>query len=120
MCIRDRFCADQANGLRSLHRAAYVGSMRNEAEPRIRADQRRNGSGVKQAVRIAWDAVEFYAGELEKRAHDGVVLHRAYQAVIPGPQVAFQNQVQPRRCARSQDYMRRLFGKSKKAGEAFS
>ena len=112
-------CADGAHGRRILHCAAYVGAMGKNAEPRVGANERQQIRRVKLPFGIAGDAVKFHAGKLQKRAHYGVVFHRAYNAVIPRVQKALKNEVQPGGCAGGQNYVRGLFREGKQPCEAF-
>ena len=88
-----------------LYATAYVGAVGYYYQPRVGAEQRQKVCRVQIPLPIAGNAVKGYplVCQAVQRAHDGVVLHAAGNAVVSGLQPAPERHIQPHRVAAGQN-----------------
>ena len=89
--------ADVPHRLGVLDRAADIGAVGHDQQAGVGTDHPLHSPGVQPPGAVAGDAVEAHPlrRQILEGPHDGVVLHRADQAVVPGPQPAPEDHVQP-------------------------
>ena len=91
------FPADPAHRRCVLDAAAHVGAVGDQDQTGVGTDYPAQVFRVHPSPAVAGDAVEGYPLLRQglEGAHDGVVLHGADQAVVPGAQPAPQDHIQP-------------------------
>ena len=83
--------------------------MRHYDKARIGADERLKRIWYYAALAVAGYPAEFNAIKLHNRAHNGVVLHAGYYAMLARAQQALYYEIKPRRCAGGDNDVRSLF-----------
>ena len=97
------FRADTADSRRVLYRAADVGAVGHDDQPRILPEQPRQGVQLCETLSVTGNAADRHPRQAQQRPHDRVVLHAADDAVVAGTQKAGDDHIQPRRSTRRQD-----------------